>query len=234
MAFKRLGDKARQRALIPFLAAGANLNGHLVCIAVDKQKKWLSTQPGSSDDMADLLGLKSFWNARTFESLMRKTHFVALMTSMWAKPYSNVRWITDQDEFVANEDRHDDALAVVGRLSSMYLAHGMREFALNIVNQDPEATDYEDLCAIPDLAAGMLSEVSSRLAEDGPWGHRLRKVIESEVLSPKADLICDWFWDTDMPLRKTLITIDLEGDQFAVRKVSQLADIPFDLVQSNL
>jgi hypothetical protein len=32
-------------------------------------------------------------------------------------------------------------------------------------------------------------------------------------------VIADWFWDTNMPLRKTLITIDVEGPRFAVRKV---------------
>jgi len=38
----------------------------------------------------------------------------------------------------------------------------------------------------------------------------------------KADVIADWFWDSDMTLRKTLITIDVEGARFGVRKVSMI------------
>jgi hypothetical protein len=92
---------------------------------------------------------------------------------------------------------------------------------LNTTGQDPETNEFEDLCAVPDLAAGMLSEIATRLAKEGKWEDRMRKTLESD-LPLKAEVISDWFWDTAMRLRKTFITIDVEGTRFSVRKVSQL------------
>lgn len=218
MSYKRLGDHTRQNALVPFLTAAANLDAHLVAIAVDKKKKWLSTAPDFADDLRRSFGLKSTWNPRALEAMMRKVHFVAILTSIWSYPYGNVTWITDQDQFVANDVRHDDALQAVARMSSLYLPHPMGTFRLNTTGQDLETHDYEDLCAIPDLAAGMLSEISTRLAKEGNWENRLRRL--NSDLPLKADIIADWFWDENMLLRKTLITIDVEGKQYGVRKVS--------------
>lgn len=229
MTFKRLSDPNRQQALIPYLEFAADLNAHLVAIAVDKRKKWLSMPPNSRTAIQTAFGLKARWNDRAFEAMMRKVHFVAILSSIWSRPYGNLTWITDQDEFVANDTRHDDALLAVGRMSSFYISHPMGVLRLNTTDQDPEARDYEDLCSIPDLAAGMLSEISTGLAKDGSWGDRPYKRLVGE-LSPKAETLADWFWDDAMPLRKTLITIDVEGTQFSVRKVG-VVDEPtsFDL-----
>ncbi|WP_369726091.1 hypothetical protein AB8Z38_16245 [Bradyrhizobium sp. LLZ17] len=95
-----------------------------------------------------------------------------------------------------------------------------RVFRLNTTDQEIGARDFEDLCAIADLSAGMLSDVSSRLRNRN-WEDRLW-TLEGK-LPPKADLIADWFWDDRMTLRKTLITIDLHGTGFGVRKMSRLA-----------
>lgn len=223
MSYKRLGDPQRQKALVPFLTAAADIDGHLVTIAVDKRKKWLSTSAGAADSLRTALGLKASWNPRSLEAMMRKVHFTAILLSIWSRPYTNVTWITDEDEFVANDNRHDDALQAAARMSSFYLSHPMGVFRLNRTGQDPESKDYEDLCAIPDLAAGMLSEISTRLAKEAVWEEKLRCSLE--VNWPiKTDLIADWFWDEDMRLRKTLITIDVEGAHFGVRKIRMQGD----------
>ena len=120
MSYKRLGDHQRQEALAPFLGAAANLDGHLVAIAVDKRKKWLSTAPGRAHEIRKWFGLKASWNARSFEAMMRKVQFVAIMLSIWARAFTNVTWITDQDEFVANDTRHDDALLAAARMTAFY------------------------------------------------------------------------------------------------------------------
>lgn len=231
MSYKRLHDYTRQNALVPFLYAASNIDGHLVAIAIDKKKKWLSTFPGRADDLRRAFGLNATWNPRALESMMRKVQIPAILLSIWSRPYGNVTWITDQDEFVANGARHDDALQAVAKLSSFYLPHPMGTFRLNTTEQDPAVHDYEDLCAIPDLAAGMLSEVATRLAQEGGWARPVREL--GSPLPLKADLIADWFWDDQMLLRKTLITIDVEGRNYGVRKVLTMEGdanaIPLDL-----
>ena len=101
----------------------------------------------------------------------------------------------------------------------------MGVFRLNTTGQDQEFTDYEDLCSIPDLAAGMLSEVSKRLSKETVWDDKLRRVLKTP-LPLKTDLIADWFWDNQMTLRKTLISVDVEGSQYGVRKVWMQGERP--------
>ena len=223
MAYKRLDDPRRQKALFAFLSAAANLDGHLVAVAVDKRKKWLSTVPGAAEHFQRSLGLKSRWKPLALESMIRKIHFPAILVSLWARPLGNVTWITDQDEFVSNDSRHDDALLAAARMTSFYANRPMGTFRLNTTAQDPEHKDYEDLCAIPDLAAGMLSEVASRLSRETVWEDKLRRVLGT-ALPQKTDIIADWFWDQTTILRKTLISIDLERDRYGVRKVWMLGD----------
>lgn len=218
MSYKRLDDPQRQMALIPFLRAAADIDGHLVAIAVDKQKRWLSTYPGTADKLRETFGLKASWNPRSLEAMMRKVHFAAVLLPIWARPYTNLTWITDEDEFVANDARHDDALQVAARMSSLYISHSLGVLRLNTVDQETDSSDFEDFCSIPDLAAGALAEISTRLREGGTWADKTRRVLD-EPLRDKTDLIADWFWDGEMRLRKTMITIDLSGNQFGVRKV---------------
>lgn len=217
MAYKRLDDGARQRALVPFLAAAADLDAHLVAIAVDKRKKWLSIAPSAAGELRNAFGLRAPWKPQALEAMMRKVQFMAILLSIWSRNRTHVTWITDQDEFVANDVRHDDALRMVGQMGAFYLSHPMGEFRLNTTGQDLEATDFEDFCAIPDLAAGMLAEISNRLAKQGSWGTTMRKLEGSLPL--KAQAISDWFWCSDMRLRKTFISVDVEGSRYGVRRV---------------
>lgn len=218
MAYKSLGDGVRQAALPGFLEAAGDLDGHLVAFAVDKWKKWLSTQPGFAEECREVFQLKSFWNPRALEALMRKAHFLALLLSVWAPIGAHVAWLTDQDEFVANDKRHDDALQVAGRLSSMYLRQPMGIFSLNTTAQDSPDRHFEDLCSVADLAAGLLSDIRTGLSPDAGWEVGEQRVLGPE-LSPKAQILLDWFADRGMRLRKTLISIDLRGEQYIVREI---------------
>lgn len=218
MAYKNLGDGVRQAALIEFLIAASELDGHLVAIAVDKRKKWLSTQPGSADKLHRALGLSAYWHPRAFEGLMRKSHFLALLLSLWAPVGADITWLTDRDEFVANDARHDDALLAAGRLSSMHVDQPMGVFAINTTAQEPLRHQFEDLCSIADLMAGALSDARTGLGRDADWAlNELR--LPASALPVKAQILLEWFADRAMTLRKTLISIDDHGTQFAVREI---------------
>lgn len=218
MSYKRLGDPKRQFALDAFLSAASQLDGHLVAIAVDKKKKWLSTQPNSSEKIRAMLGLKCAWNPMAFEDMIRKVQIAAILISLWSKPGTNVTWITDQDAFVANGKRHDDALTAVARMTSLYNTHPMGVFRLNTTDQDEDSRDYEDLCAIPDLAAGMMADVTMRLTKDSVRISDYKRALNSN-LPDKAEIIADWFWASNTRLRKTLITIETEGEKYRVQPV---------------
>ncbi|MFT3727866.1 MAG: hypothetical protein QM759_08600 [Terricaulis sp.] len=221
MSYKRLNDALRRNALVEYLKAAASLNGGLVIVAIDKQKRWLTTNPGADEPLREAFGIKQRWSDVGLERMMRKIHLVSLILSVWARRHCNITWITDEDEFVANDARHDDALNAAGRMANLYTPMRSGVFRLNRTSQDPTTTEFEDWCSIPDLACGMISETMSALTSEGPWPLDVRRQLPVD-LSWKADVIGDWFWDDTMPLRKVLISIDMLDDQFTVRRLNLL------------
>jgi hypothetical protein len=188
MSFKALGDKQRQRALIPFLQAANCFQGHLVGLIVTKELARMAAPDGDILEWPKRLGLRGKWKETSLEAVLRTAHFFALFLSLWSRPGMHVTWITDEDEIVANEDRLDDAQQLAARLTSMYVPHLMGVFAMNSTAIDER--DREDFVAIPDLAAGMLAEVSHNLTTEGTIRTERIK-IDSQKFTEKTDTIAD-------------------------------------------
>ncbi|HEX6441626.1 MAG TPA: hypothetical protein VF007_05515 [Stellaceae bacterium] len=220
MSFKRLGDPQRQQALVPFLEAADTLNGHLIGVLVDKKLKPLSTGKNTLQLWTTLVGLSGKWNIHAFESMARKAHFFALCVAQWSRPRSDITWITDEDEFVANDARLDDAQKFAARLMSLYTDHPLGVFAMNSTAIDTHDRGFEDFVAIPDLAAGMLSEVCSKLSKTKNWHGLDDPYILEEKISYKAEFILNWFSFAASRLRRTCIVIDKVGDRGRVMKLN--------------
>jgi hypothetical protein len=219
MSFKRLNDPARRGALIPFLEAADTLTGHLIVVAVDKRIKWLVTRKGDSIRWENALNLKAKWTDHGFENMGRKAYMIALFLSLWSRPMMNVDWITDQDQAVANADRLDDTHKFAATMSSLLLPHSMGEFGMNSTEIDEPDRALEDFCALPDLAAGMTSDICSALARKGGWSKINRLELDADAVSEKAAMICDWFWDSKFRLRKTMIQMDAVPTGYNVRQI---------------
>lgn len=209
MAFKNLNDGQRRRALVPFLEAAETFTGHVVTVAVNKELARLSTGVTSHELWARLHGLQARWDSRSFERMARIAHFFSLFVSAWASAGANVSWITDDDSIAANAGRLDDLHQFAARLAGLYLPHQLGEFMLNTVAVDDSSRSFEDFLAIPDLAAGMVSEVMS-LSEREVTPDGLRCVAPAG-LSKKGDIIADWFGHSEGTLKKTCILIDRLG-----------------------
>jgi len=95
----------------------------------------------------------------------------------------------------------------------------MGEFGMNSTAIDESDRAFEDFCALPDLAAGMVAEICSALAKKGSWSTNRRYELEEDSVSSKAGLISDWFWDSRLRLRKTMIQMDSVPTGYTVRQV---------------
>jgi hypothetical protein len=145
---------------------------------------------------------------------------LAVFLGLWSRPSMHVTWITDQDEIVANDDRLDDTHQIAARLSSAYIPHHMGVFAMNSTAIDGKERAFEDLVAIPDLAAGMLSEMASKLAADGIMPAE-QIVHELAGFTEKSHIISDWFWFPHSTLRRTCILVDrLDEHRFRTQKIT--------------
>jgi hypothetical protein len=224
MSFKRLSDPQRQAALVPFLRAAHDLPGHLVVFVVHKSVRLHPTRGDNPDWARDMFALSANWKLPSLEDAIRKAHFFALLVSQWSNPFMDVTWISDEDEFVANERRLDDAQQIAARLSSLYLPHTLREFAMNTTKVDGPGLELEDLVAVPDLTAGMLAELSSALAKGTSWSDLSgRHALQMDVVQDKSELIADWFWHSDAKLARTCIVIDKVDARSRVFKLDMLS-----------
>lgn len=209
MSFKRVVDEARMNALVSYLVAADTLTGHLVVVAVDKRIKHLVCRPDEFERFRAAFDLKARWNEQGFEDMARKAYFLTICLSIWAAPGMDLEWITDQDQSVANELRLDDFQRMAARMISLYLQFPMGVFAMNTTAIDGPERLYEDLCAIPDLAAGMASDVSAAVFSSG--GLPLNGVAQVESFSQKTETIASWFWWPTQGVRRTMLSFDHGG-----------------------
>ncbi|MBI4572813.1 MAG: hypothetical protein HY713_05950 [candidate division NC10 bacterium] len=214
MSFKNLNDGHRRRALVPFLEAAEYPDGHVVAVVVSKDLVRSSTGPSTLERWARLHRLEARWDTKSFEQMARVAHFFSLFVAAWSSPGTHVSWVTDDDSIVANAGRLEDAHQLAARLSGLYVPHHLGEFMMNTVAVDTGDRGFEDFVAIPDLAAGMLTEVMSGTAEPASGG---LGVLREKDLSDKSDVIVDWFWYHAGLLKKTCILIDrADEDRFGI------------------
>lgn len=206
MSFKRVVDDRRMRALERYLEAADKLIGHLVVVAVDKRIKRLVCLENEFELFSAAFNLRARWNEQSFEDMARKAYFLTLCLSLWAIPNMNVDWITDQDQAVANDLRLDDFQQVAARMTGAYLQFPMGEFSMNSTAIDGPERHMEDLCAIPDLAAGMVSDVSGAILGSGGFWAANR--VSVDTFSEKTETIASWFWWPYPRLRRTMLSFD--------------------------
>ena len=220
MSFKALGDKVRKRALIPFLETAEEFSGHLVAIVVTKELTKMSA-PFDHAKWVSQFGFDSSWSPTAFEAMCRTAHMFALLLGLWSRPMTHVTWITDEDAIAANESRLDDTHRMAASLTSLYLPHRMGVFAMNTTAIDEADRAVEDFVAIPDLAAGMLSEVFGKIQFDGALPSSPNVKLPSDF-SEKSQIISSWFWWPHSSLQRTCILIDRFGgdERFRVQRIT--------------
>jgi hypothetical protein len=147
-AFKSLADANRQKALIPFLQASSKLKGLLACIAIDKT--------------LEESNLGYHFTAKLLKPLvLAKLTRIAFFGSLFAGGLSAegqfIKWITDNDEIVSNDETSKEAGQVLSGMLSRLCPHGAG-LELGIAGKFEDNKRAEDLCAIPDLVGGAFAE----------------------------------------------------------------------------
>jgi hypothetical protein len=176
MSYKGLGDKYRQRALHPFLNAANVIPGLLFSVAISKKIRPLVMKPGELDELVEHYQLKGNWDDRSLENMLRVANFVSFAAAGIFQNQEGVLWLTDHDELAANPLRISDVCNVLPFFELLHFRKriGFRFFqTITAPEFMADKLLFEDLCAIPDLAAGMLSE-------------QFTYVFRKQVLSPSS------------------------------------------------
>ena len=147
---------------------------------------------------------------------MRVVTLLSLLIAGFSAPDQDVLWATDEDAIAANGSRVRHLVDALARVSSNLLDHGLRHLRVATAKQDKGDLSLEDLLAIPDIAAGGISDVMSNTFMHGapPLGLEFPR---SGATSPKARRVLDWFADGTRPLKRLVVVIDQTGGTHKLR-----------------
>lgn len=223
MSFKRLGDRHRASALIPFLDSAETLFGVCLAVLVHKGIEFTTTTNKTLQMWQDLGMLTGKWTIHAFEQMARTVSFASVLVSECTRPGQHLTWITDQDAMVANDDRLTDVMELAARMIGLYVSFSLGEFAMNTAAVYPGERSFEDFVAIPDLVAGAFAEIVTSWSREPSLRAGYIADLDSLHISPKARAIASWFFDRPNSLARGAIILDKIGpEKYQVRSMTPM------------
>jgi hypothetical protein len=208
MSYKALGDAIRARTLMPFLNAADYFPGVLATFLVDKRINRIVGDHRSPDVFPELVVAERGWNQNAFHKLCLVASLGSLLIRGLSKSTQDLLWLTDQDEIAPNPTKHDHAGHVIHHHIGTYAPENNGLFVFITTEADISVRRFEDVVAIPDLAAGALSEAFSAIQDHVGQGISRMWIPFPANLPDKADLIAAWFFNRPKRLSKLAIIIE--------------------------
>jgi hypothetical protein len=216
MSYKALNDQRRQEALPAFLAAADVIPGVLATVLINKS--FMQALRVTSDERPQLPEGIARWPARVITKMTFVAHLGALFIAGLSREGQNILWMTDNDDFVANDERVIELTPLFAQVISQYSQRAMGHFRLGTMKCDNGDLLIEDLASLPDLAGGALCEIPMRglLPKESPIQLPLRG-----HLPIKAITIIKWLSEIGHALRRVTFVVD-HGDSRARARVRAL------------
>lgn len=228
ISYKKLtSDKRRAKALVPFLRAANTIPGLLITFLIDRRIASTFSEPIPESGSRSQVGELSKWKRKPFGKLSRIGHLGAMLIACLSAPGQNVLWVTDQDEIAPNVEKLTEATQIIAHYLNHYVPHNMGHFRFGTTKSDDGSMEIEDLAALPDLAAGSMSEIVTCAFDNQgmPLG-RVHIPLPKEI-SQKAHAIFGWLADGPHPLRKMVIRVDQTSkDAYSVKHLGTLLESP--------
>ena len=202
MSFKDLSDALRINALPSFLDAANQLNGVLLCVAVEK---------GYSFRKFNLPTLQHDWAPESLKKLLEICVFGGVVVDGLRGRDQSVHWITDDDAIVSTDKAQIDAMNLMGGILHKYPDEQLR-ISLGIASKFADERRAEDLVAIPDLAAGAFSEQLTTIGNSNMPTSGSGPSSTTLFLQIKSTLINTWRSAVDNPLKHMNAMIRIAPD----------------------
>jgi len=198
-SFKKLSDKIRLNALNDFLLSADDIEGILLTFAIRKNIE-LFAESRSDNYLTQKLSKEK----RNVEmKIITIAHLAAYVVTSLVRQGQDVMWITDDDAISSNNETlcllTNVFANIIGNIINFHLGH----IRCGCSRSDPGDNQLEDLLAIPDFAAGVVSEQFSKYQSD-PYAF----FITAPVMSEKMQRLSWWFSDNRGKLKRYLAVID--------------------------
>jgi len=200
MSYKNLNDARRREALVPFLEAADRISGVCLLMAFDKRLGRVCTWDGLYERAKSEGVIRGNWNQSNLEQMMRTVQLVSTLLAAVAVRHQNIYWISDLDDCFATEERKIDTARMMSAFTSEYIKEDLGELGIGTTELDEGDRLEEDITAIPDLAAGAVSDLLNRMHQHLGTFPQLPTFMPT--LKNKTDLISSWFFNRKSSLVK--------------------------------
>lgn len=209
MSFKGLNDIYKRNAMPRFIESANALNGLLVNVVLSKGINDIIYSETLHKVLSDLNLTNHKWNATAFKRVSTIVHFIALVIAGLIRDKQNVYWYSDEDNMFANETISKDVSMILGRFSGMYVTATPGELGIGTTKLNEDDFFEEDLNAIPDLAAGALSEFFNKVHSLTDRNNmRNFAYLFPKDLTSKAEHLINWNSNPSRSLKKVTVVFD--------------------------
>lgn len=194
ISFKRLGDKRRQSFLPNFLSACDELPGINLVVCVHKDLPRLFLKDLQFDKaFLDQLGKDD----DALEQAIRVAFFNAFLFSNLCSDGLSIEWISDEDRILSKSPM----ASLIGRFIQILRNSASGHVFPLSTSADTVSRDLEDFAAIPDLSAGLMSYIATKIATSGVPALYNTMSISTDMAPSKGDAVFQW-WMRKSKLRK--------------------------------
>lgn len=219
ISFKRLGERVRWRALLPFLDVAGMIRGNVITILIDRRIQHF--MEGGTAVLANVFPdcFSPDTPSGTIEKMFRLASFLAMLTAGFRREDQRSLWVSDHDETLETFGRREQ----FARLST-YLTFGVTGWR-HAADSDFCTTEHshapawaEDLSAIPDLFAGACCQFANLIPAFCGTELWMRVFPSTSVADPRARTIGNWLSVMRNCLRHVFLRLEL--DQTGVPRTS--------------
>ncbi|NQU21376.1 MAG: hypothetical protein HQ567_08845 [Candidatus Nealsonbacteria bacterium] len=208
LSFKKLRDRVRWRAMLPFLTIADCLQGNLVTFVIDKRIRSLFAEEGVVDWSHLPKVFPEGTSHNVVEKSLRVATFVALMIAGFRDEAQQATWISDDDDTLDTYARRDRLAELISYLTweiTGWRNPALMEFGTTAL--DSSHRHLEDFAAIRDLVAGALANLAPAIGIPEATGVSVSIVNRDMCTDVRTRAVIDWLACRDLPLKRILLRV---------------------------
>lgn len=179
-------DAIRWKSLRSFLPTLSPLRAYCLAVAIEKDLAPLV------EDVANHKGLLaplSTWPKAVRWKALDVAVVAAVLVTSTSPPDADFMFITDDDDVAANPRRLEEFVTLLNLAVGLLTPRRFGTITFRTTGMPTKNLFVEDLCALPDLAAGALMDF---LRSTGPTGSQDPLEVASSALDERAQVLIDW------------------------------------------